>query len=78
MFGAKKYDSSRSPASWPARKCSNSGDMPPGPSPAKTGVPSLPRSDRWMWQELPSRSLYFAMNVSDWPCWAAISLAPFL
>ena len=34
----------------------------------------MPRSDRWMWQELPSRSLYFAMNVTDLPCWEAISL----
>ena len=31
-----------------------------------------------MWQELPSRSLYFAMNVIDLPCWAAISLAAVL
>ncbi len=31
-----------------------------------------------MWQELPSRSLNFAMKVIDWPCWAAISLAAFL
>ncbi len=31
-----------------------------------------------MWQELPSRSLNFAMKVIDMPSWAAISLAPFL
>ena len=29
-----------------------------------TSEPSVPRNDRWMWQELPSRSLYFAMKVS--------------
>ena len=44
----------------------------------KTSPPSVPRSDRWMWQELPSRWLYFAMKVSDLPCWAAISLATVL
>ena len=32
----------------------------------------------WMWQELPSRWLGFAMKVTDLPCWAAISLAAFL
>ncbi len=31
-----------------------------------------------MWQELPSRSLYFAMKVIALPCWAAISFAAFL
>ena len=31
-----------------------------------------------MWQELPSRSLYFAMNVIACPRWAAISLATVL
>ena len=31
-----------------------------------------------MWQELPSRSSYLAMNVIALPCWAAISLATVL
>ena len=31
-----------------------------------------------MWQELPSRSSYLAMKVSDLPCCAAISFALFL
>ncbi len=31
-----------------------------------------------MWQELPSGSFHFAMNVIEQPSWAAISLAPFL
>ena len=54
-------------ASCPARKCSPSFDRPCGPSPASTGVPSVPRSDRWMWQELPSRSFGLAMNVMLMP-----------
>ena len=32
----------------------------------------------WLWHELPSRWLYFAMNVIDCPRWAAISLAAVL
>jgi hypothetical protein len=31
-----------------------------------------------MWHELPSRWSYLAMNVIDWPRWAAISLAAVL
>ncbi len=31
-----------------------------------------------MWQELPSRSLYLAMKVMAWPCWAAMSFAAVL
>ena len=45
------------------------------PSPAR---PSSPRTERWMWQLLPSRSLNLAMKVSALPCWSAISFAPFL
>ena len=51
--------------------------MPPSGA-AITGCPSWSRSDRWMWQELPSRSSYFAMNVSAMPSCAAISFAPVL
>ncbi len=55
-------------------------DMPrPPPPSAMTLRPSpAPASERWMWQELPSRSLYLAMKVRDMPSWAAISLAPVL
>ena len=35
-------------------------------------------SEKWMWHELPSRSLNFAMKLIDMPSWAAISLAAFL
>ena len=73
MFGARNSVSSRSPASMPARKRSKSCS-----SSAKIVAPSAPRSERWMWHELPSRSSYFAMNVIALPSWAAISLAPFL
>ncbi len=62
----------------PAIQCSMNGLNPYAPSPAITGVPSSPRTDRWMWQLLPSRSLNFAMKVSDLPCFSAISFAPFL
>lgn len=41
-------------------------------------VPSGAARERWMWQELPSRSSYLAMKVIDTPSWAAISLAPVL
>ena len=60
-------------AIWPAMKWSNSAW-----SAAKALLPSSPASEQWMWHELPSRSLNFAMKVIDWPSWAAISLAPFL
>ncbi len=54
-------------------------DIPSGASPsAMTLRPSASCRERWMWQELPSRSLYFAMKVSETPSWAAISLAPVL
>ncbi|CAM5308090.1 hypothetical protein STENM223S_04069 [Streptomyces tendae] len=54
-------------------------DMPP-PSPpsAMAWWPSASVSERWMWQELPSRWLYLAMKVRDMPSCAAISLAPVL
>ena len=79
MFGAYSSVNSRSVAWMPARKWSNIWLWPPSRlSSAKTMVPSCPRSERWMWQELPSRWSYLAMNVSDWPWTAAISLAAFL
>ncbi len=53
-------------------------DIPPSPSPAMALPPSASASERWMWQELPSRSLYFAMKVSETPSCEAISLAPVL
>lgn len=62
----------------PAIQCPMIGLNPCSPSPAMTGVPSSARSERWMWQLLPSRSLNFAMKVSAWPCCSAISFAPFL
>ena len=53
--------------------------MPYAPSPAITGEPSAAeRTDRWMWQELPSRAFGLAMNVMLMPSWAAISLEPVL
>ncbi len=73
MFGAFSSVSSRRQASCPARKRSNSSGWS-----ANTGLSSSLRSDRWMWHELPSRSLYFAMNVIAKPSWDAISLAAFL
>ena len=49
------------------------------PSPSQnTTSPSSPRSDRWMWQELPSRWSYFDMKVIACPRWAAISFATVL
>ena len=60
-------------AIWPATKLSNS----PW-SAAKAFPPSAFASEQWMWHELPSRSLNFAMKVIDISSWAAISLAPFL
>ncbi len=45
---------------------------------AITIEPSVPRKDRWMWQELPSRWSYLAMKVSAMPSWAAISFEPVL
>jgi hypothetical protein len=65
-------------ASTPAMKWSYVAVRASASSSQNTVAPSLPRSDRWMWQELPSRSLYFAMNVTDLPCAAAISLAAVL
>ena len=73
MLGALNIVISRRHASWPARKRSNSSGCS-----ANTGVPSSPRTERWMWHELPSRSSYLAMNVIAMPSWEAISLAPFL
>ncbi len=65
-------------ASRPAVQCSMSFEKPWSPSPAMTALPFASRTDRWMWQLLPSRSLYLAMKVSALPCWSAISFAPFL
>ena len=58
--------------SWPASRRRTSRTAASGARrrrPRTRSSPSVPRSDRWMWQELPSRSLYLAMKVSDWPCW---------
>ena len=60
-------------ASWPARKRSNSLR-----SAANAFPPSSFASEQWMWHELPSASLNFAMKVIAISSWAAISLAPFL
>jgi hypothetical protein len=49
-----------------------------GPSPSIAERPSRSRSEKWMWQELPSRAFGLAMKVIDMPSWAAISFAPFL
>ncbi len=67
-------------ASWPATNARPTSDMPCSSSSldAITIAPSVPRNDRWMWQELPSRWSYLAMNVSEHPSCAAISLAPSL
>ena len=59
-------------------KCSITGEKPSALPPGITGAPSPSRRLRWMWQELPSRSLYFAMKVRLTPSWAAISFAPVL
>ena len=59
-------------------KCSPNGDRPCGPSPAITGLPSAARTERWMWQELPSRAFGLAMNVMLMPSWSAISFDPVL
>jgi len=45
---------------------------------AREQRPLASPSEKWIWQELPSRSLSFAMKVIDMPSCAAISLAPFL
>ena len=60
-------------ASCPARNWSNTSGWS-----AKTGASSSPRSERWTWHELPSRSSYLAMNVMAIPSCEAISFAPFL
>src|SRR3712207_2447737 len=83
MLGAYSRVNSDIVASRPATNESYSGVRPslgpePVEGPQKTVVPSAPRSDRWMWLELPSRSLYLARKVIDLPCWAAISLATVL
>ncbi len=57
-------------------KCSISGEKPSGPSPGIAALPSSVRRLRWMWQELPSASLYLAMKLRLMPCFDAISLAP--
>ncbi len=79
MFGAYRREKSRRAASWPARKWRITGAMVPSGSAMalRPGV-AVDRSERWMWQELPSRSLNLAMKVSATPSCAAISLAPVL
>src|SRR5918998_180835 len=74
--GAKKSMNSRRQAIWPATKCSKVAEKPW--LSGNTGPPSSPRKDRWMWQELPSRSSNFGIKEIEHPSWAAISLAPFL
>ena len=76
---------SSSVARTPATKLRNTGLRPSKSSArtvsssAKTIEPSVaPRRLMWMWQELPSRSSYFAMNVSAFSCRPASSLAPAL
>ena len=49
-----------------------------GRSRANTGGGSRSASEKWMWHELPSRSLNLAMKLIAMPSWAAISLAAFL
>ena len=71
-MGASSNVSSRRQCSWPARKESNTAW-----SRAKT-IPSSSDSEKWMWQELPSRSLNLAMKLIAIDSWAAISLAPVL
>ena len=51
---------------------------PVPPSAQKVVDPSAPRSERCTWHDEPSRSLYLAMKVSDWPWLAAICLAAVL
>ena len=78
MFGAYSREKSRRAASWPARKCRITGDIAPPVARHDAVLPPASWSERWMWQELPSRSLNLAMKVSETPSWAAISLAPVL
>ena len=79
MFGAKKEaqlpHAVEQPGEAPAAR---SRDRWAGPSPSIAERPSRSRSEKWMWQELPSRAFGLAMNVIDMPSWAAISFAPFL
>jgi hypothetical protein len=60
-------------ASWPAMKRSKSCW-----SAAKAFSPFSSASEMWMWHELPSASLYFAMKVIAISSCDAISLAPVL
>ena len=56
---------------------SNSGERP-CPSGSGNRLASPSQNEQWMWHELPSRSLNFAMNDSAAPRCQAISLAAFL
>src|SRR5207237_8883131 len=67
-LGAYNRHSSRRQSSWPARKLLNAGS-----SAAKRLDPSSFASERWMWHELPSRSLYLAMKLIETPSCEAIS-----
>ena len=78
MFGANSRLNSRIVASSPASTRCPVTLRCAGPSPSIADRPSSPRSEKWMWQELPSRAFGLAMKVSAMPSWAAISLAPFL
>ena len=73
IVGARRSASSFPQAIQPARKRSNTSDLP-----EKAFVPSCQRL-AWMWQLFPIQEWSgFAINVIACPCWAAISLAPFL
>ena len=76
-FGAYSRVNSRIVASIPASACRIVADMP-WPSANTIRPESAARSEKWMWQELPSRWFGLAMKVSAMPSCAAISLAAFL
>ncbi len=75
IVGAYSRVNSRRVARIPAIQCSMNGLKPYAPSPAITGRPSWSRTDKWIWQLLPSRSLNLAMKVRALPCFSAISFA---
>ena len=79
MFGAYSRLKSRIVASRPASTDSPSVRQVRRPVAGhRRGRRRESRSEKWMWQELPSRWFGLAMKVSAMPSCAAISLAPFL
>src|SRR3954468_213027 len=81
IVGAHSRESSRASASCPPSHQRNVSLIPCG-APASCNtltVPSAFHNEEWMWHDDPvsSRS-YFAMNDTDRPCSAAISLAAVL